>query len=136
MLRMAFIPGVATANWRPEPGFALAGQSTGTEVTCKEESLMKATIALLGAALALSACTRVIERPVPTATGPAVVTTPALSERVVERPSAASGATALGPGACAWAGQATSNGGMSCQQGSQYRCNNGTWQQTALSCSQ
>src|SRR3954466_12567590 len=89
MLPMAFIPGVATANWRPEPGFALAGQSTGTEVTCKEESLMKATIALLGAALALSACTRVIERPVPTATGPAVVTTPALSERVVERPSAA-----------------------------------------------
>src|SRR3954468_1865082 len=102
--------------------------STRREVNLlKEEPHMKATIALLGAALAVSACTRVIERPVPTATGPAVVTTPALSERVVERPSAASGATALGPGACAWAGQATSNGGMSCQQGSQYRCNNGTW---------
>jgi hypothetical protein len=97
---------------------------------------MKATIALLSAALAVSACTRVIERPVPTATGPSVVTTPAISERVVERPGAASGATAVAPGACTWAGQETSNGGMSCQQGSQYRCNNGTWTQMALSCSQ
>jgi hypothetical protein len=42
----------------------------------------------------------------------------------------------VAPGACTWAGQATSNGGISCQQGSQYRCNNGNWQQTALSCSQ
>jgi hypothetical protein len=100
-----------------------------------EESLMKATIALLSAALAVSACTRVIERPVPTATTPSVVTTPALSERVVERPSAAGGATAVAPGACTSAGQQTSNGGISCQQGLQYRCNNGTWQQTALSCS-
>ena len=95
---------------------------------------MKATIALLSAALATTACTRVIERPVPTATGPSVVTTPAISERVVER-SSASGST-VAPGSCTWNGQPTSNGGMSCQQGSQFRCNNGNWQQTALSCSQ
>jgi hypothetical protein len=94
---------------------------------------MKATIALLGAALAASACTRVIERPVPTS-APSVVTTPAISERVVER-SSASGATAAPTGSCMWNGQATSNGGISCQQGTQYRCNSGTWAQTALSCS-
>ena len=93
---------------------------------------MKATIALLGAALAVSACTRVIERPVPTSAGPSVVTTPAISERVVER-SAASGATT---GNCMWNGQPTSSGGMSCQSGTQYRCNNGSWEQTAISCSQ
>jgi hypothetical protein len=87
---------------------------------------MKATIALLAAALAMSACTRVIERPV-AAPSPSVVTT----ERVVTVPSAASGATA---GSCLWAGQSTSSGGLSCQQGSQYRCSNGTWTQTALSC--
>jgi hypothetical protein len=92
---------------------------------------MKATIALLTAAVAASACTRVIERPVPTATAPSVVTTPAISERVVER-NAASGATS---GNCMWNGQATSNGGLSCQQGTQYRCDNGTWTQTAVSCS-
>ena len=93
---------------------------------------MKATIAVLTAALALGACTRVIERPVP-ASSPSVVTTPAISERVVERPpaSAASGATT---GSCLWNGQATSNGGMSCQEHTQFRCNSGTWERTALSC--
>ena len=93
---------------------------------------MKTTLALLGAALAVSACTRVIERPVPTASGTSVVTTPAISERVVER-SSASGASSSN---CMWNGQATSNGGMSCQSGTQYRCNNGSWEQTAVSCSQ
>jgi hypothetical protein len=97
---------------------------------------MKGTIALLSAALALSGCTRVIERPVPTASGPSVVTTPAISERVVERGPAPSAAAGASSGNCMWNGQATSNGGISCQQSSQYRCNNGTWEQTALSCSQ
>ena len=97
---------------------------------------MKATIALVSAALAVSACTRVIERPVPTASGPSVVTTPAISERVVERGPAPSAAAGASSGSCTWSGQATSNGGMSCQQGSQFRCNNGSWEQTALSCSQ
>jgi hypothetical protein len=94
---------------------------------------MKATIALLATALAMGACTRVIERQVPAPAAPSVVTTPAISERVVERaaPSAASGATT---GSCLWNGQATSAGGMSCQEHTQFRCNNGTWERTALSC--
>jgi hypothetical protein len=97
---------------------------------------MKATIALVSAALAATACTRVIERdrPVPTAVAPSVVTT----ERVVERPaptppapSAASGSTMA---SCIWNGQPTSHGGMSCQEHAQHRCVNGTWERTVLSC--
>lgn len=84
---------------------------------------MKATLALLGAALAMTACTRTIEKPVPIATAPVVV-----------EPHAAAGATS--PLSCMRGGQPTSNGGVSCQSGTQYRCNNGTWEQTALSCSQ
>jgi hypothetical protein len=95
---------------------------------------MRATFAvILAASIALVGCTRVIERPVPTASGPSVVTTPAISERVVERGAApAAGATA--PASCTWASQSTSSGGMSCQDHSQFRCNNGSWEKTALSC--
>ena len=89
---------------------------------------MRSTLILVSAALAVAACTRVIERP-----SPSVVTTPAISERVVERGAPAAGAT-VPASTCTWAGQATSNGGMSCQQGQQFRCNNGTWDRTALSC--
>jgi hypothetical protein len=46
-------------------------------------------------------------------------------------PSAAAGGSAA---ACTAAGEATANGGMSCQGGTYYRCSNGAWQQTALSC--
>ena len=95
---------------------------------------MKATFVLLAAALAVSACTRVIERQVPTAAAPSVVTTPAISERVVERGPAASAAAGATTSSCLWNGQATSAGGMSCQGHSQFRCNNGTWERTALSC--
>ncbi len=91
---------------------------------------MKTTVILASVALALAGCTRVIERPVPSS--PSVVTTPAISERVVER-GAAAGAT-VPPTSCTWNGQATSNGGMSCQQGQQYRCDGGTWKPTALNC--
>jgi hypothetical protein len=93
---------------------------------------MKATIALLAAALAVSACTRVIERPI-VAPAPQVVTT----ERVVERsapppaPSAATGSTLA---SCIWNGQPTSHGGMSCQERSQHRCINGSWERTVLPC--
>ena len=59
---------------------------------------MKAILAVIIASVALTACTtRVIERPVPMASpGPSVVTTPAISERVVERgpAPAATGSTA------------------------------------------
>jgi hypothetical protein len=63
------------------------------------------------------------------------VTTPAISERVVERgpaPAAAAGSTA--PAACTWASQSYSSGGVSCQDHSEYRCNNGSWERTANAC--
>ena len=74
---------------------------------------MRATIAvLLVSSAALGACTRVIERPMPSS--PSVVTTPAISERVVERgPAPATGATA--PAACTWASQSYSSGAVSCR---------------------
>ena len=94
---------------------------------------MKGTIALLvvsGAAL-LGCTTRVIERPVPS--GPSVVTTPAISERVVERaPAAAAGSST--PSACTWASQSYSSGAVACQESAQYRCNAGTWERTGLGC--
>jgi len=94
---------------------------------------MKGTITLLlVSGAALTACTtRVIERPVPS--GPSVVTTPAISERIVERgPAAAAGSTA--PAACTWASQAYSSGALSCQESTQFRCNNGSWERTGFGC--
>ena len=94
---------------------------------------MRATIAvLLASSAALAACTtRVIERPVPSA--PSVVTTPAISERVVERgPAPAAGSTA--PAACMWASQTYSSGAISCQEHAEFRCNNGAWERTAAAC--
>ena len=94
---------------------------------------MKGTLALiLVTATTLGACTRVIERPTP---APAVVSTPAIIER-----SSVSGAsnsptiTPVAPGACLWEGQQSSNGGMSCRDHNQYRCNSGTWEPTGLKC--
>jgi hypothetical protein len=90
-------------------------------------------IAVLLCSTAVAACTRVIERPVPTPTGPSVVTTPAISERVIERgPAPATGATA--PASCSWASQNYSAGALSCQDHAQFRCNNGTWEQTNIGC--
>ena len=94
---------------------------------------MKGTITLLlVSGAALTACTtRVIERPVPSA--PSVVTTPAISERIVERgPAAAAGSTA--PATCTWASQAYSSGALSCQESTQFRCNNGSWERTGFGC--
>jgi hypothetical protein len=95
---------------------------------------MRATIVvLLASSAALAACTtRVIERPVPSA-APSVVTTPAISERVVERtPAPAAGSTA--PAACMWASQTYSSGAISCQEHAEFRCNNGAWERTAAAC--
>ena len=95
---------------------------------------MKATVALLAAAVALSACTRVIERPV-AAPAPTVVTTERLVERPAPPPPAPSAATGSSPMAsCIWNGQPTSHGGMSCQEHSQHRCINGSWERTVLPC--
>jgi hypothetical protein len=89
---------------------------------------MKATLALLALALALPACTRVIERPSP---APSVVTTPAISERTIERGASAAGASAPN---CTWESQTYSNGATTCQMGAQNRCNNGMWERTGLGC--
>lgn len=94
---------------------------------------MKGTIALLvvsGAAL-MACTTRVIERPVPSA--PSVVTTPAISERVVER-SQQSGSGSTAPAACMWASQTYSSGAISCQEHVEFRCNAGAWERTAAAC--
>ena len=87
-------------------------------------------LATLTLSMALAACTRVIERP---AAAPSVVTTPAISERVVEKPGLPAAAGSTAP-ACTWASQSYSHGGMSCQEHSQFRCNNGVWERTELSC--
>ena len=93
---------------------------------------MKGTITLLlVSGAALTACTtRVIERPVSSAHS--VVTTPAISERVVERGPAASGATT--PSACTWASQTYSSGALSCQDHVEFRCNNGAWERSVNAC--
>lgn len=94
---------------------------------------MKATVALaLVSIMTLAACTRVIERP---AASPSVVTTPAISsERVIEKPGAPAAAAGSTAPACNWASQSYSQGSMSCQEHSQFRCNNGTWERTEASC--
>jgi hypothetical protein len=83
---------------------------------------MKLSIALvLVMAAALSACSRpkvketVVERPV-----------------IIERPVAATGATA--PGSCVFASQVYSNGAMACQDHAVHQCNNGTWTRTINAC--
>ena len=91
---------------------------------------MKATIALvLVTSTALVACTRIIERPTPSA-APSVVSTPAIVERQTQAPApgAAAGSTAA---SCNWASQSYSSGASSCQDHSIYRCNNGTWEKLA-----
>jgi hypothetical protein len=94
---------------------------------------MRATIAvILVAGGALVGCTRVIERPVPSS--PSVVTTPAISERVVERGPAPAVAGATAPAACTWASQTYSSGAVSCQEHAEFRCNNGSWERTANAC--
>ena len=83
-------------------------------------------LALSGASL-LAACGHtketVVERP-----GPAVIE----KQTVIDRTSPATGGTV--GGACIYNSATYSNGGMSCQSGHQYLCNNGTWQLTTGGC--
>ena len=91
---------------------------------------MRVILALIALAAALPACTRVIERSSP---APSVVTTPAISERTIERgPAASTGATT--PTACTWESQSYGNGATTCQQNRQARCNNGVWERTDTRC--
>ena len=93
---------------------------------------MKASLALiLAASTAMVGCTRTVERQVPVASQPSVISTPAIVERE-KTSTSASGATA---GQCMWASQQYSSGATSCQAHLTYRCNNGTWEQlSAPSC--
>ena len=98
---------------------------------------MKASIAVIVASAALTpSTTRVNQPPGPVASpAPSVVTTPAISERVVERgpaPAAVAGSSA--PAACMWASQTYSSGALSCQENAQFRCNNGSWERTGVVC--
>jgi hypothetical protein len=86
---------------------------------------MKLTIALmlLSAAL-LAGCSRPVKETV-------------VKETVIERPvttavQPAAGATS--PPACVYASQAYSHGSISCQDRTQYRCDNGVWNRTFTAC--
>jgi len=115
---------------RPELPRPAAAQTHAVDLSqrLRRKKSMKTTLALLALALALPACTRVIERPSP---APSVVTTPAISERTIERNAAAAGTTAPN---CTWQSQTYSNGATTCQMSAQHRCNNGIWERTAVSC--
>jgi len=80
---------------------------------------MKRTIAVMFiSAIAVTGCSR-----------------PAVKETVVERPivveKAATGSSAP---SCTYASQSYSHGSVSCQDRSQYRCENGIWNRTANAC--
>jgi hypothetical protein len=59
---------------------------------------------------------------------------PVVKETVVERPVAAPAATGSTVAACTYASQSYSHGSVSCQDRSQFRCDNGTWNRTANAC--
>jgi len=81
---------------------------------------MKRTIALMFIpALLLAGCSR-----------------PVVKETVVERPVVVERAAATGASApnCTYASQAYSHGSMSCQDRTQFRCDNGIWNRTFTAC--
>jgi hypothetical protein len=84
---------------------------------------MKLSIAftLLAAAL-LAGCTRPVVRET-------IVERPVVRETIVQP---AAGATA--PPNCVYASQAYSHGSVSCQDRTQYRCDNGVWNRTFTAC--
>jgi len=92
---------------------------------------MKLSIALLlVSAAVVSACSRpvvretVIERPV-------YVDRPAAGTTIVTPPAAAAGATTS---SCTYASQSYSHGALSCQDRTEFKCNNGSWTRTFTAC--
>ena len=79
----------------------------------------------LSAVSLLAACShkeRVVERPV------------VERQTVIERPVAVPAAGATAPRACTYNSGAYSDGGLSCQNGQAFRCQDGTWNRTLGSC--
>jgi len=106
---------------------------------------MKLSIVFLSvAAVFLAGCSRpviketVVERPV-YVNPPATVVTPAPSATVVTpapsttvvTPSASAGATGA---SCAYASQGYSHGALSCQDRTEFKCDNGIWRRTFAAC--
>ncbi len=88
--------------------------------------MKKLSIALmvLSAAL-LAGCSRPVVKEKET-----IVERPAPAPTVIERPAAA-GATVA---SCTYASQSFSHGSVSCQDRTQYRCDNGIWNRTLNAC--
>lgn len=99
---------------------------------------MKLSIVVLSvAAVFLGGCTRpviketVVERPV-YVNPPATVVTPAPPATVITpAPAASAGATSA---SCVYASQAYSHGGLSCQDRTEFKCDNGIWRRTFSAC--
>ena len=87
------------------------------------------TLALsLSAVSLLAACSHketVVERP-----GPAVIE----KQTVIDRSTTSPAAGGTVGAACTYNSATFSNGGLSCQAGHQYMCNNGAWQLTTGGC--
>jgi hypothetical protein len=95
---------------------------------------MKLSISLLLISAAVVAgCSRpvvretVIERPV-YVNPPAA---PAAGTTIVTPPAAAAGATS---NSCSYASQSFSHGALSCQDRTEFKCNNGSWTRTYTAC--
>jgi hypothetical protein len=93
---------------------------------------MKLSLALMFLlAVLLSGCSRpvvketVVERPV-VVERPA----PAGAPVVIERPAAAGATTA----SCVYASQGYSHGALSCQDKTEFKCENGVWRRTFTAC--
>ena len=64
----------------------------------------------------------VVERPVVT------------KETVIERPAPAAVVGGTAAPSCTFASRSYSHGAMACQEGREFRCNNGAWDRTEVSC--
>jgi hypothetical protein len=78
-------------------------------------------------AAALAACGRTIVREERVVEQPVVTPAPAVVEHHIVVPET----VAVAPAACVLGGNSYSNGTLSCQSHSEYRCTNGVWEPTA-----
>jgi hypothetical protein len=84
---------------------------------------MRTSICFALAAVLVGGCTRyVVEKPV------------VERDTVIERPVVAATPAASPPRACSYAGSTYSHGSASCQSQTEFRCNDGTWSSTNVSC--